>query len=358
MRDVIVIGAGLSGLSAAYYLNKEGVKPLVLEARDRTGGRILTTVTEVHATPVEMGATWFTDKHLHLLGLLKALELSFFTQFQKGVGIFETGLSEEAQLFQIPATGEPSYRIAGGTSKLTDALVDEIGKDQLVLGSPVTQVSAHNDHIEITCRKGEILSCRNLIITIPPNLIVSQKISFNPPLPTELALIMESTHTWMGDAIKFAVAYDKPFWRQQGYAGVIFSHVGPAQEVHDHCNFEETHYALKGFLSANTYTLSREKREADVIEQLRRLLGKEASNYLSYTEKMWKEEAFTYADQKKFVLPHQHNGHTLYTRPLMNGKVYFAGTETSPYFGGYLDGAVYSGLSAARSVLHKMNSTA
>lgn len=355
MREVIIIGAGLSGLSAAYYLNKEGIKPLLIEARARTGGRILTIAATGNATPVEMGATWFTDKHLRLLGLLKELGLSFYTQFQKGVGVFETSLSEEAQLFQIPATGEPSYRIAGGTSTLTDALVEHVGRDQLVLESPVTEVSDHNDHIEITSNKGEILKCRNLIITIPPYLIVAQKIAFNPGLPAELAFIMENTHTWMGETIKFAVEYEKPFWRQQGYAGVVFSHVGIAQEIHDHCNFEETDYALQGFLSAQAYTLSREKREAEVIEQLKRLLGKEASDYLSYTEKVWKEEAFTYAEYRKFIMPHQHNGHPLYAWPLMNGKVCLAGTETSPYFGGYLDGAVYSGLSAAKRVLHKMN---
>lgn len=355
MREVIIIGAGLSGLSAAYSLHKEGVKPLVIEARNRIGGRVLTMVAAGSATPVEMGATWFIDKHLHVLGLLKELELSYFIQFQKGVGVFETSLTEEAQLFQIPTTGEPSYRIAGGTSTLTDALLAQIGREQLILDSPVTQVVSHSDHIEITTSKGAVSTCKNLIMTIPPYLIVAQKIAFDPPLPAELALIMQNTHTWMGEAIKFAVAYEKPFWRQQGYAGVVFSHVGIAQEIHDHCNVEETQYALKGFLSAEAYTLSRERREAEVIKQLQRLLGKEASTYLSYTEKLWKEETFTYAEYKTFVRPHQHNGHPFFARPLMNGKVHFAGTETSPYFGGYLDGAVYSGLSAAKKVLHKMN---
>lgn len=350
MREVIIIGAGLSGLSAAYYLNKAGIKPLVIEARARTGGRVL-TIAAANATPVEMGATWFTDKHLHLIALLKELNLPFFTQYQKGVGVFETSLSEEAQLFQIPSTGEPSYRIAGGTSRLIETLLEKIGKEQLVLGSTITQVSDHKDHVEIISKEGETFSCKNLIITIPPFLIFSQRIAFDPPLPAELIHLMSNTHTWMGEAIKFAVAYQEPFWRQQGYAGVVFSHVGIAQEIHDHCNFEETRYALKGFLSAEAYKFSREEREAEVIAQLTRLMGKEASVYLSYTEKLWKEEVFTYADYRKYIMPHQYNGHPLYAHPLMNGKIQLAGTETAPYFGGYLDGAVYSGLSAASKVL-------
>lgn len=355
MREVIIIGAGVSGLAAAYYLHKEGVEPLVIEARERTGGRVLTTAAAGEAPPLEMGATWFTDKHLHLLDLLRELGLSYFIQFQKGVGVFETSMSEEAQLFQIPSTVEPSYRIAGGTATLTDALLAQIGRSQLVLNAPVIQVSAHKNHIELRTSEGEVFSCRNLIITIPPYLIVSQKIAFSPPLPAELTHIMAHTHTWMGEAIKFAVAYEKPFWRQQGYAGVVFSQVGIAREVHDHCNFEETYYALKGFLSDEALKLSSEKREAEVIEQLSRLLGKEASVYLSYTEKVWKEDVFTYADYGKYIMPHQHNGHPHYTRPLMSGMLYLAGTETSPVFGGYLEGAVYSGLSVSRRVLHKMN---
>lgn len=355
MREVIIIGAGLSGLSAAYFLNKAGIKPLVMEARERTGGRVL-TVEAGNATPVEMGATWFTGKHLHLLSLLKELNLPFFSQYQEGVGVFETNLSEEAQLFQIPSTGESSYRMAGGTSKLIDKLLESIEKEQLVLGSPITQVSDHKDHVEIISKEGEVFSCKNLIITIPPFLIVSQKIAFDPPLPAELLHIMGNTHTWMGEAVKFAVAYQEPFWRRQGYAGVVFSHVGIAQEIHDHCNFEETLYALKGFLSAEAYALSKEEREAEVIAQLTRLLGKEASDYLSYTEKLWKEEAFTYADYRKYVMPHQHNGHQMYACPLMNGKIQLAGTETAPYYGGYLNGAVYSGQSAASKVLKQVNS--
>lgn len=358
MREVIIIGAGLSGLSAACYLHKEGIKSLVMEARDRTGGRILTVAAEGNAAPVEMGATWFTDRHLHLLELLKELELPYYVQFQKGVGVFETSQTDEAQLFQIPATGEPSYRIAGGTSTLTDALLGTIGSDQLVLNSPVIQVSELNDHIEVKSSRGEVFSCRNLIITIPPNLIVSQNIKFNPELPPDLTHIMENTHTWMGEALKFAVAYKEPFWRQKGYAGVVFSHVGIAREIHDHCNVEGTRYALKGFLTAEAYALSREEREAAVIEQLTRLLGNEASAYLSYTEKVWQEEAFTYAGYIKDIMPHQNNGHPLYARPLMSGKLYLAGTETSPHFGGYLEGAAYCGVSAARKILHKLHSSA
>ncbi|VTP68788.1 Putrescine oxidase [Leclercia adecarboxylata] len=55
--SVIIIGAGLSGLYAATLLEKAGVEYVILEARDRTGGRVLSP--DVAGLHVDMGAAWF-----------------------------------------------------------------------------------------------------------------------------------------------------------------------------------------------------------------------------------------------------------------------------------------------------------
>ncbi len=75
MEDVLIIGAGLSGLSAAYYLKKAGIDAVILEARERSSGRIFTVSAEGNNTPVEMGATWFAAKHTYLMQLLHELNL-------------------------------------------------------------------------------------------------------------------------------------------------------------------------------------------------------------------------------------------------------------------------------------------
>ncbi|RDV10370.1 FAD-dependent oxidoreductase [Pontibacter diazotrophicus] len=355
MQEVIIVGAGLSGLAAAYYLKKNGTGALVLEARERWGGRIETVKAAGNNTPVEMGATWFAEKHTHLMRLLKELELPFYKQYQQGVGVFETDAAQEAQWFHIPDAEEPSYRVAGGTSKLIDILAQHVGHDRIILGSPIVSVSEQKDHLEITTSKGEKHACRYLILTIPPFLILSQKITFDPALPGELVNVMGSTHTWMGESIKFAVEYESPFWRQEGYSGTIFSHAGIAVEMYDHSDFEETRFALKGFLSADASVLSKEERKLKVVEQLTRLLGERATDFLSYTERVWKEEIYTFSDYQKYIMPHQHNGHPLYSSTLMNGRLYLAGTETSPAFGGYMDGAVYSGTATAQRIPNKIS---
>jgi len=56
MDDVLVIGAGIAGLAAAERLVAEGLRVRVLEARDRAGGRILTTRPSTFELPIELGA--------------------------------------------------------------------------------------------------------------------------------------------------------------------------------------------------------------------------------------------------------------------------------------------------------------
>jgi len=55
--DVVVVGAGFAGLTAARALVKEGASVLVMEARDRVGGRVWTRAT-ADGTPVDVGGTW------------------------------------------------------------------------------------------------------------------------------------------------------------------------------------------------------------------------------------------------------------------------------------------------------------
>ena len=56
--DVIVIGAGMSGIAAADKLDSEGFDVLILEARDRIGGRTWTMYWDTAGIPIDMGAGW------------------------------------------------------------------------------------------------------------------------------------------------------------------------------------------------------------------------------------------------------------------------------------------------------------
>ncbi|KAK4937076.1 hypothetical protein LTR10_022199 [Elasticomyces elasticus] len=61
MVDVVVVGAGLSGLQAAYDLQRAGYKTVVLEARDRVGGKTWTVPTASGTGAIDLGAAWIND---------------------------------------------------------------------------------------------------------------------------------------------------------------------------------------------------------------------------------------------------------------------------------------------------------
>nr|MDQ6928721.1 FAD-dependent oxidoreductase [Actinomycetota bacterium] len=56
--DVVIIGAGLAGLTAAYELHHAGLAVRVVEARPRLGGRALTVAPEKADGSFDLGATW------------------------------------------------------------------------------------------------------------------------------------------------------------------------------------------------------------------------------------------------------------------------------------------------------------
>ncbi|AHY45622.1 Monoamine oxidase [Rubrobacter radiotolerans] len=73
VADVLVIGAGLSGLSAARDLARAGLSVTVLEARDRVGGR--TQVREVEGVVLDLGGEWVDAAHEELVSLAGELGL-------------------------------------------------------------------------------------------------------------------------------------------------------------------------------------------------------------------------------------------------------------------------------------------
>ncbi|KAL3846763.1 hypothetical protein ACJMK2_017722, partial [Sinanodonta woodiana] len=80
--DVIVVGAGISGLSAAKLLNESGLKVLVLEARDRVGGRTYTIQDSKHG-PVDVGGAYVGPTQNRVFRLAKEFGLQFYDVSEK-----------------------------------------------------------------------------------------------------------------------------------------------------------------------------------------------------------------------------------------------------------------------------------
>ncbi len=86
--DVVIVGAGLSGMIAARTVLAAGLQPLVLEADERVGGRILTEEV-IPGLPVELGAQWIGDTHHRMFALAEELGVQTYPQYDDGQTSYE-----------------------------------------------------------------------------------------------------------------------------------------------------------------------------------------------------------------------------------------------------------------------------
>ncbi|TFH56199.1 flavin monoamine oxidase family protein [Glutamicibacter arilaitensis] len=114
-RDVVVIGAGPSGLSAAYELNKAGKSVAVLEARDRVGGRTWTDVMD--GATIEIGGQWISPDQTGLYSLINELGIETFERYKEGKSVY---LTEEGEAIAYEGADFP---VAESTVAEMDKLV-------------------------------------------------------------------------------------------------------------------------------------------------------------------------------------------------------------------------------------------
>ncbi len=86
--EAIVVGAGYAGLSAADQLIRRGIRPLIVEARDRVGGRTYTTDLQ-HGLWVDLGGQWIGPGQDHAYALARQLERNVWPMHVQGRQILE-----------------------------------------------------------------------------------------------------------------------------------------------------------------------------------------------------------------------------------------------------------------------------
>jgi len=342
-HPICIVGAGLSGLTLAYLLAKKNIPSTILEASSRLGGRIQ-TLQGLNETPLELGATWFSDIHPHLMDLLEELDLKKYPQFSHGKSLFQTKSFEPTQTFFVPESESPSYRIAGGTQQLIEKLSQVNANIQL--NAQVIEIQELENELLLNLSNGQQVIAEHVILCLPPQL-VHAKIAFSPSLPSDLWNLLPSVQTWMSGSIKFVMEYDSPFWRENGFSGMLYSHSGIITEMYDHTNLEKNKFGFTGFLNSGASAYSQEVRKELVLQQLSQLLGNEVLNLKLYQDKVWVNE-FVYEGSQIIHRPHQNNGHPRLQTSYLNGKLHFGGTEVATEYSGYMEGAILSARKLAK----------
>lgn len=107
--DVVVVGAGLAGLTAARILAKQGISVRVLEARDRVGGR--TESRRIGENTFDLGGQWLGPTQRRMARLVEELGIKTFPTHSTGKKIIEDAGRRATYTGMIPALA-PHHLIA------------------------------------------------------------------------------------------------------------------------------------------------------------------------------------------------------------------------------------------------------
>ena len=455
--DVIVVGAGLSGLQAATDVAAAGKSVIVVEARRRVGGRTLNRRLGPRwpGKVMEIGGQWVGPTQTKLLALADELGVETFKVYNEGnylyyrngtktpyqadgpagavppdpQGVadafaailklnrmaatldveapwnapdartwdsqtFETWLQANAAtpngrfllelgieavwaaqprdvsllhvLFYIAsatdgeapvdfqrlintAGGAQESRFVGGSQRISIGLAKRLGRRRIVLGAPVRRISQRKGHAEVVTDKGRF-AAKQVIVTGPPT--VSAYIDYDPILPADRAQLLQRFP--QGNSIKCEAIYDKPFWRDKGFAGQVTSDAEPVRITFDNSPPDGNPGILLGFIEGEfARTWARRpaaERRAAVLANFATYFGDEALSPLDYVEKDWAAEAWTRGCYVGFTPPGVllNYGEAI-RRPV--GRIKWAGAETATLWNGYMDGALRSGSRAAAEAL-------
>ncbi|WP_107764376.1 flavin monoamine oxidase family protein [Nocardioides terrigena] len=137
--DVVVTGAGVTGLTAARRLRAAGRSVLVVEARDRVGGRLLTD--DVDGVRLEVGGQWVSPDQTALLAMLDELDLATYPRHREGESVY-VGRDGVRRTF----TGD-AFPVPAETAAEVDRITAEL--DRLAAGMDPLAPWEHPDAEEL-----------------------------------------------------------------------------------------------------------------------------------------------------------------------------------------------------------------
>lgn len=183
-----------------------------------------------------------------------------------------------------------------------------------------------------------------------------RELNISPRLPKPAREVTDGTV--LGDYNKAIVCYDRPWWREKGFNGYFASYSGPVILARDTSVDEKRHYSLTCFVNGQKGRdwgkLLAHERRAVVLQQIAKIFqtdpDSEAFRPIEVFDQIWQHEPFS----RGALAPVTAMGHltqyaSVYGKPV--GNLHFVGTEYSPEWKGYMEGAICSGEIGAREVV-------
>jgi monoamine oxidase len=244
--------------------------------------------------------------------------------------------------------GAQQSRFVGGSQEIAIRVAAALG-DRVVLGSPVSRIVQNKSDIVVHSAERTV-TAKQVIVAIPPTL--TARLQYEPGLPYARDQLVQRYP--QGTLTKVAAVYSTPFWRSNGLTGQVLDTGGPVSASFDDSPQDGSLGVLFGFVggdNARSYNaMSPADRQSAVLNQYAGWFGSEALNPQAYFDTVWSQEVWT----RGCPVGIPTLGTLLAYGPQIRepvGRIHWAGTETSTYWNGYMDGAVRSGERAAAEVL-------
>ena len=241
-----------------------------------------------------------------------------------------------------------STRFVGGPQQLSKKLAARLGA-AVQLGVAITAIE-QGRHVTLHSAAGRSFAARRAIVTLPKTL--AGRILYTPALPPATDQLLQREP--MGSVLKVNAIYPAPFWRAAGLNGQAVSDTGPIRITYDNSPPDGSPGILVGFMEGNDsrefYGAPLATRRQAALACFARYFGPKALAPTGYIDLMWAAEPFTRGAYGSFNPP---GVLTSLNDPLADavGSLYFASSDLSPQWPGYMDGAIRSGRRAAAAAL-------
>ncbi len=350
-KKVIIVGAGLSGLVAAYELDKSGNDVIVLEAQNRIGGRIL-TLREPFGENLyaDAGATRIPAEHETTLKYVREFDLPL-VQFYPNTGKFVRLKNGKAQAVNWGKFAEATeivmqlgklelwQKIRGGTDRLTNAFAKRLG-GKIKLNAPVVKVTQDDKSVKAIFNENgrlETTTADFLIFTVPFTML--RKIEISPAFSAQK---QEVIHKLKYDsAARFFIETRRRFWQDAGLNGFAFG----AENVEVwNSTFQQPgmhgilQTYLRGEFSEKMSALDEKARVSKTLNDLEKIFPKTRENFVTGMSKCWSEDPFV-----EGAWAHFGSTKELEIAKKAENRIFFAGEHISN-FGSWMQGALQSGL--------------
>jgi monoamine oxidase len=259
---------------------------------------------------------------------------------EQNVGTFERNFNTTG--------GAQETRIEGGAQMISIKMAQQLGK-RVILKAPVRRIDQGNFGVRVWTDKFYV-SGKRVIVAMPAAL--AGRVVYHGGMTDLRDQLMQRIP--QGSLRKFEAIYEKPFWRDKNLSGQAISDIGPIKVTFDASPKDASPGVILGFIGGTEARVwsprSPEDRKKACLDLLAQLFGDEAHNVKAVYEKDWVADPYARGCPVGVMPPGTliDFGEAL-RAPV--GKIHWAGTETSDFWCGYMDGAVRSGERAAAEVL-------